>query len=127
MIVPGSNLLSLALRVSAPLTLGAARIRRYQGRATNAAGFDVPTYADSVDLPADTCAQPVPRNRYQMQGLDYAKDYITIYTTASCACTDRDTNGDVIEWDGRLWLCASKTAWRTVDGWEKVVCVEVPV
>ena len=87
MIVPGSNLLSLALRVSAPLTLGAARIRRYQGRATNAAGFDAPTYADSVDLPADTSAQPVPRNRYQMQGLDYAKDYITVYTTASCACT----------------------------------------
>lgn len=127
MIVPGSDLLSLAFRVVAPLQKGAARLRVYQGRATNAAGFDVPAYADSVSMPDGTQVQPIPRNRYQEMGLDYAKDYITVYTTASCACTDRDNNGDLIDWDGRLWLCASKTAWRSIDGWERVVCVEVPL
>lgn len=127
MIVPGSDLLSLAFRAIAPLPTGAARIRRYQGRSTNAAGFDVPAYADSASMPDGTQVQPIPRNRYQAMGLDYAKDYITVYTTASCACTDRDNNGDLIGWDGRLWLCASKTAWRSIDGWEKIVCVEVPL
>ncbi|WP_197335302.1 phage collar protein [Ralstonia solanacearum] len=64
--IPGSNLLGLALSV-----IGKQRVEyfRYIGRKTNDIGDDVSVYADPV--PMFGSVQAVDRNMYQYLGLDF--------------------------------------------------------
>lgn len=55
-----------------------------------------------------------------------AKAYCYLYTSANVRATARDREGDLLTFDGRTWLCESDQNWRAVDGWRKILCVEVP-
>lgn len=119
--IPGVNLLQVALGAIAPQ---GAQLRKFTGRATNSVGIDVATYAAAVAI--EGSVQAVPRSRYQNLGLDFGKHYVMLYTTyTNIATTDRDTNGDAIEFAGGLWLCESDTDWATQDGWRSILCVQV--
>jgi len=121
MIVPGANLLSIALRVIAPQTLAH---RAFVSRSPNVSGDWVNVYADPVNITGSM--QAVNTKLYQMLGLDLAKNYSTLYTQATVLATTRDRSGDLLEYGGKTWQAESDMNWHAQDGWTKVLCVEVP-
>jgi hypothetical protein len=121
MIVPGSNLLRLAM---GPIARQKLQHRAYISRTINAAGDYVSTFADPVDITGSF--QPVNRSLYQQLGLNLEKNYSTLYTQANVMPTERDREGDYVVFGGSTWQCNSEQDWRAVDGWRKLLCVEVP-
>jgi hypothetical protein len=97
---------------------------KFTGRTTNAAGLDVATYAPAVTLRGSV--QAVPRSVYQNMGLDFQKNYVNIYVSQEILDITRDVSGDKISFNGKLFLCLSKTAWYAMDGWDNILCVEIP-
>jgi hypothetical protein len=70
--------------------------------------------------------QPVPRNLYQTLGLDFAKEYWTIWVQPDVQVLKRDTTGDLVDYEGRTLKCESDTDWRAADGWRKIQAVRIP-
>lgn len=118
--IPGANILGMALSVIAPQTV---QYRRYLSRATNAAGLDVSAYADPV--PVRGSIQPVPRSRYEVMGLDFAKTYWTLRAPLAALGVARDASGDQVIYDGKLLQVESATDWHDLDGWSEALCVEI--
>ena len=120
MSVPGSNLLNQALTVIAPQTV---QYQRFVSRDTNQIGYDVSVFADPV--PVRGSFQPVPRSRYEFQGLDFSKSYWVLFAPLGMIGVDRDVSGDQLTFQGRRYQVESITAWHGVDGWSEALCVEV--
>lgn len=97
--------------------------RQHVGRAANAAGLLVDTYAPDADRTASV--QPVSRSLYQKMGLDFEKSYISILDTESIFDTSRDVSGDRIVFAGQVYKVNGKTNWETSAGWNRVVCVRI--
>lgn len=120
MSVPGSNLLAEALSLigSQPVAYFAALPRTTDG----------PYYEGQFaePLPVFECSvQPVPRNRYEVLGLQLAKKYVTWFVPQNVIALQRDTTGDQIEWNGDRYQLQDKTDWHGQDGWCEVLCVKV--
>ena len=121
MLVPGSNLLSLALRVIAPQSL---MHKAFVSRTENAAGDTVSTYAEPVAIQGSM--QAMNMATYQELGLNIAKNYSTLYTTTNVKPTSRDREGDLVTYGGKTWQCESDMHWQVQDGWCMLLCVEIP-
>lgn len=121
MIVPGSNLLALAMGV-----IGQQQVQwlRYTGMTTTSAGVERPTWAAPVTITGSV--QPVDTSLLQQLGLDWTRNYITFYAPAEFQEVERDQSSDRITYAGRTYQVLSGTNWFAQDGWEKVICVEVP-
>lgn len=119
--IPGANLLGIASRVIRFETLGH---RAFVSREPNSAGDFVSTFAASVDIQGSM--QPVNRRLYQELGLNLSKNYATLYTSATIKATSRDREGDLITFAGRTWQCESDQNWAAMDGFTRMLCVEVP-
>lgn len=121
MMVPGSNLLSMALSAIQPQTIAH---HAWTGRTVDDAGEYVTAYADPVDI--EGSMQAVNKKLYQTLGLNLAKNYAQLYTSANVRPTSRDRSGDLMEYASRWWLAESDMDWSAQDGWRKLLCVEVP-
>lgn len=119
--IPGANLLSIAARVIKMQTLGH---RAFTSRTVGAAGDFVSTFAASVDITGSM--QAVNKKLYQTLGLNLAKNYSMLYTSAAVQVTARDREGDLITFGGKTWQAESDQNWAAVDGFRKILCVEVP-
>lgn len=122
MLVPGSNLLAMALRVIAPQSV---LYSRFVSRTANAAGKYVTTYADPVSLQGSF--QAVPRNLYQQFGLDLQKNYNAFYASQNIIDVNRNVSGDQLTYQGRKYQCESITPWFFQDGWVGVLVVDIGV
>lgn len=120
MIVPGSNLLNMALGV-----IGRQQIMwsRYIGMTTTSAGVERPTWAAPVAISGSI--QPVDANMLTQLGLDWTANYVTFFAPAEFNEIDRDQSSDRISYAGKTYQVTSKTDWLAQDGWQKVICVEV--
>ena len=120
MIVPGSNLLSMALNV-----LGRQTVTYYidDGRTTNEIGLDVTDFDNGISVSGSF--QPVPRNKYEMYGLDFQKAYFTFYASIDAIDLARDVSGDQLVFNKRRFQVVSKTDWFMIDGWDGILCVEI--
>jgi hypothetical protein len=120
MIVPTGNLLNMALSViaSQPFDYYA-----YASRTNNERGLYVTAYADPVVLYGSI--QAVPRKAYQQQGLDYAKNYISIHVSADVIDVTRDRTSDQIGWNNRRFQVIGEDAWFNIDGWVALIAVQV--
>lgn len=118
--IPGSNLLAMAAGLIGQQVVAWSQ---FQGMTTNAAGFEVPTWADPVDIPGSL--QPVSATLVQQLGLDMTRNHVTFFASASFGDVDRDKTGDRLAYAGRVYQIESKTPWHAQDGWEYVVAVEV--
>lgn len=118
--IPGSNLLNQALTL-----IGGQRFiyRAFSSRSTNSIGLDVATYLP--DAAVTGSIQAVPRNMYEQMGLDLQKSYINIYISHDVVDIDRDVSGDQVVFFGALYQCISKTAWKSIDGWNQVLAVRI--
>jgi hypothetical protein len=120
MTVPGSNLLNMAMGLIGAQAVG---WRKYLGKVTNAAGFDVITWAEAVTVYGSF--QPVSDAMVQQLGLDMTKNYATFFASENFGEVDRDKTGDRLVYAGKTYQIESKTPWHSQDGWDYVLCVEV--
>lgn len=118
--VPGSNLLKKAFKI---INKDSFIYRQFDSRSTNGIGIDLPAYKPDVTL--NGSIQAVPRRLYQQHGLDWKKNYITIYSSDAIEGVNRDTSGDRIIFDGKLFQVLDENNWTPIDGWNGVMCVEV--
>lgn len=118
--IPGSNLLNLALTV---IQKRPYQYLQFLGRATNDIGIDVPTYAPAVERQGSI--QAVERTLYQHMGLDWKKNYITIFDSEELNGVGRDSSGDKVIFAGKTFLVESEGGWQPIDGWSGVLCVEI--
>lgn len=118
--IPGSNLLNMALTVIRPQTI---QFFAFTGRATNAIGLDEATYAAPVAVRGSV--QPVPRSQYQRMGLDYNKRYVNLYASTDIDDLARDTAGDQIEFNGRRYEIMGEDDWFPQDGWNGTLAVDI--
>ena len=119
--IPGANLLSIAARV---ITMQTLQPRAFVSRAENAAGDTVSIFAPPADIQGSV--QPINSKLYQELGLNLAKNYVMLYTSARVSATTRDREGDLVSFEGKRWQCKSDQNWAGVDGFTKMLCVEVP-
>jgi hypothetical protein len=132
MIVPGSNLLAMALRVIASQPF--LNYFADAGRTRQPNGVYITSYAAPVTL-AKQSVQPVNRDRYQALGLDFMKSYVMWYVpNLQFDAVKRNQGGDVIEWpvnsDGSLiagqtgrYQLVGDNPWQTQDQWASALCV----
>lgn len=120
MIVPGSNLLGIAMTV-----LGRQTVTYFvdDGRTTNAIGLDVTDYDNGI--PVSGSFQPVPRNKYEAYGLDWQRTYFTFYASIDSIDLARDVSGDQLVFSNRRFQVVSKVDWFMMDGWDAILCVEI--
>lgn len=119
--IPGSNLLNQAFALIAQQ---AVQYYKNTGRAANSIGMQVPAFAAAISVSGSF--QPVPRNKYEMLGLDFQKTYFNFYVSRSVLDLQRDVSGDQLTFQGQRFQCVSKTPWYGIDGWDAVLCVEIP-
>lgn len=120
MMVPGSNLLNMAMRVIAKQHF---EYYRFQSRTPNSIGLDVPSYYPAQCLSGS--AQPVPREMMEQMGLDMQRTYFNFYVSAPIIDIERDVSGDQIMFNGQTFQCLSVTPWGAIDGWNAVLAVRV--
>lgn len=118
--IPGSNLLSMALSVIAPQTVS---YYRFTGNTVNAIRNKIPSYADPVDILGSL--QPVARALYSQYGLDLSKKYFILFTENNLIAVDRSIAGDQISVEGVRYECLSATEWFNLDGWVEILCVRI--
>jgi len=120
MTTPGSNTLRMALSIQGKQAIS---YRSFLSRSVNANGNYVSAFNDPVTIYGSV--QPLQRSLYQQLGLDFQKNYVTLYVTKSVADVKRGTSGDQFDFNGRTWQLLSNLDWFAVDGWSGVLCVEV--
>lgn len=122
MIVPGSNLLNIALTV-----IAADQIVLYRatGRAENNIGEWVTTYAPA--FPVAGSWQPVDQTKYELLGLDLSKKYFMFYASEQITAIERGVAPDLCERNGRKYSTVSDTPWGDVDGWQSAMFVDIGV
>lgn len=120
MMVPGSNLLGMALRIIARQSF---TYYAYMDRVKNAAGLLVPAYSSPVELTGSV--QPVPRILYEQLGLDLQRNYLTFFVEKDILDIRRDVSGDKFVFNGLTFQCESITNWFPMDGWVPVLAVQV--
>lgn len=121
MLVPGSNILNMALSVIGKQSF---QYLAFKERVTQPNGNDVATYNSPMILQGSI--QPVQRTLYVQLGLDLQRNYINVYVSRDILDITRDVSGDQIIWNCKKWQCLSKTAWSAIDGWDQVLCVQIP-
>jgi hypothetical protein len=119
MIVPGSNLLNLALTV-----IGSQALAWYRatGRTPNALGEFITTYADPVVIYGSL--QPIDKAKYEDMGLDLAKTYYAFYTSNGIEGVRRDDSPDWLRWNNRRLEVVDEADWLIQDGWRGLVLVD---
>lgn len=120
MLVPGANLLNIALGAIGAQTVG---YHAWQSRAPDAKGKFVDTFAERVEIPGSL--QPVSRERMQLLGLDASKSYAILYAAGRAQPVSRDRGADQFDYAGRLYAATGKTDWTAQDGWNGVLLVDV--
>ncbi len=117
--IPGGNLLSAAFGMIAAQGF---EYQQDQGRTINTVGQYVTAYGPRVTLSGSI--QAVPRDVYQEYGLDFQKNYATIFVSRDVLDLTRDATGDRVFWNGRAFQIISKTDWFNIDGWVSFMAVD---
>lgn len=120
MIIPGGNILALAMRMMRPATV---TWYAANGRTTDTVGQWVTSYATPVTIKGSM--QAVQRDRYEFMGLDVQKNYVLFFTTSPLIDVRRGTSPDKIVYGGRTYICESSSPWQAIDGWTQMLCVDV--
>lgn len=121
MTIPGGNLLNLAMSAIQKQALGYLACT---GRTIAANGDYVPAYANAVTVYGSI--QPVKRSLYDQMGLDFQKGYYNIFVQKDVADIARASAGDRFTYSGKAFQVLSNEPWFQMDGWDQILCVEIP-
>lgn len=118
--IPGQNLLNMALTVIAKQTVTYyAALDRQLGPT----GLYITEYAPGAQVVGSF--QPVPQKLYEQYGLDLQKEYFNFYASKNIIDVGRDVSGDQIAFQGLRYQCESNTEWFGEDGWNGILCIEI--
>lgn len=120
MMVPGPNLLRIAGRV---IRFQRALWRAWTGRTENHLGQWVSEYGPPVTIRGSW--QPVQRDRYEQQGLEFARKYVNFYTSHPIRGIETDRGSDLIDYRGRRYEVVDVEPWDAEDGWSHVLLVDI--
>ncbi len=120
MIVPGGNILNMAMSVIQKQNF---TYFPYISRTLLGNGNYSATYA--AGQPVQGSVQPVPRTLYAAMGLDFQKNYFNFYVSQNIFDVKRNVSGDQFTYEGKNFQVLSKTSWFGVDGWDQVLCIQV--
>lgn len=120
MIVPGSNLLNIAMGVITPQWV---LWSQDQGRVTNAVGKLVTQYGFPVAVRGSF--QPMSRSQIQRDGFDLSSTYATFYASEPLRPVERGITGDRFAYGGSLWDAVEGQDWFNQDGWRAPVLIRV--
>lgn len=120
MLVPGANLLGMAMSVITP-TAG-VQIKRFQGQQDNDFGKPVNTYGQPEML-YGASVQPISFRDIQQLGLTTGRQYITVWMQTGAHSAYRGGAADLILWDGAEWEILDPLSWIKQDGWSQPVAV----
>lgn len=120
MTTPGSNLLSIAMRVIKPVVV---QYFPHSGRQMNGARQYVDSYGPAIDVVASV--QPVKRSKYQFNGLDFSKSYVSIHAERDMNTIVREVSGDYFVFNGRKYKLVDDTDWTVQDGWSKALAIDI--
>ena len=120
MTTPGSNILRRA-----QFLLGKQTVNYFEQttRQVNAVGLIAPSFEPPVALLCSV--EPVQRNLYESLGLDFQKNYATIFITRNLIDLVQGKAGDRFGWNGRMWQVQSDMNWNGMDGWVSSISVDV--
>ncbi|UNY40215.1 hypothetical protein KLEP174_gp12 [Pseudomonas phage vB_PcuM_ KLEP17-4] len=96
---------------------------RTTGRTRNAVGQWVTQYAEPVAL--QVSFQPLEKAKYEALGLDLNKHYWVLYGSNPITAVERDTAGDLIDYNGRRCQAEDNIDWFDYNGWKGVIFVEI--
>ncbi len=99
------------------------QIKKWLGKTTNAAGFEIDEYAEPANRIASV--QPVGRSKYEYMGLDFSKLYIKIFDVQLIDVLNRTENADQIIWQGGIYKAMPDMDWSKSGSWNSVLCVRV--
>lgn len=122
MMVPGSNLLNMALGVIQP-TRGAT-VKEYLGEVDNAFGGTEVSYRDPKPL-VNVSIQPMTKQQVQVSGLAVNKTYIQIWVSQSVQGAYRGRQNDIVTWAGYDWEVQPDSDWLIQDGWVRIIAVKL--
>lgn len=120
MSTPGSNLLRQARR---SIRFEEVVFFKFAGREQNEARQWVNRYKDPIGIMASV--QAIPRENYALFGLEFQKNYITIFAELDIIDIQRDSSGDKMIYGGVNFQMESKTGWYLQDGWASCIAVGV--
>lgn len=115
--IPGQNILNMALTVIAKQTV---TYLQANGRRLNAIGQDITDYMNPKLIKGSF--QPIQKNLYQSLGLDFQKSYFNFFVSKDVIDIRRDFSSDQLIFGNQLFQCLSCTEWIGVDGWVQVLC-----
>lgn len=121
MIVPGSNLLGMAMRL-----LGNQTVDYFKdmGRTVTGDGEYVTQLAPMVKVKGCS-VQAVDRMKYAEAGLEQSKGYFLWYVQQDVDGVRRGNSGDVVEFMGRRFQVCSDTPWYGLDGWDGTLMIDI--
>lgn len=96
----------------------------YQSRTKNSVGMLAATYGAAQSVEGSW--QPVPRQLYEKMNLDWQKNYATVFISKNVIDIARDVAGDRFVYAGKTYQAESRTDWFAQDGWDAILCVEIP-
>lgn len=118
--IPGINLLNIALGAIAPQT---GQWLQFMGNVETSQGQDIPSYYPPVTIIGSF--QSTDARTIQEMGLDVTAKYRTLYSSNAIAVTDRSTSPDILIFYGRRYQVAGELDWVNQDGWKGVVLVDI--
>ncbi|QJB22073.1 putative structural protein [Xanthomonas phage FoX7] len=118
--IPGSNLFRRASRL-----IKTQEIQYYQfgERRLNEVRQWIAEFSPPFSVKASV--QAVPREKYMFMGLEYQKNYVTVFAQVNAIDIDRDTSGDQFVFEGVLYQLVTQTSWFRRDGWVECLAVEI--
>lgn len=118
--IPGSNILDLALSV---INSQVVQYFRFVSRTLNANKLWEIAYESPILI--EGSLQPVPKQLYAEYGLDLEKTYYTFYSSNNILPVMRDVSGDQLIFNNQLFQCEATNDWFAIDGWVGVLCVRL--
>lgn len=122
MMIPGSNLLNMALGVIQP-TLNVTH-QEFMGKATNEFGTTVAQYSAEKPL-VGVSVQPISKQQIKQTGLELNKSYIQIWSTTNVQGGYRGRENDLVLWAGHKWQVMPDSDWMIQDGWTRIIAVKL--
>lgn len=117
--IPGSNILALALSVIQPTSI---EYYSFVSRQLNSIGLEESTFSAPEVIKGSVQAMPLAE--YNNLGLDLSREYVTLFAQKDMHNSGRDRENDYFMWDGYRWDVVNVTAWKAIDGWSQVIAVK---
>jgi len=121
MLIPGSNLLGIALSAIQPT--GGVTVKTFISNTENEYGSTIKMYSDPVPM-LGCSVQPMSAAMVQQLGLSLQKNYINIWTQSNIEAAYNGREGDIVNWNGVDWEILNPTSWQVQDGWKQITAVQ---